>query len=119
MNTVNRGSIRLDDKPVFCSALEQLQSVHPERVNGKKFKGKHIWKVSEEEQEVQRCPGGEQHRAGSALQQVHGAAVLPGMASLSRMWAGRVSAAPNVCWRARGYKVKPNQKLYAEAPGKL
>lgn len=60
-----------------------------------------------------------QHHAGSALRQVPGAALLPGMASLSRIWAGRVSAAPNVGWRARGYKVKPSQKLYAEAPGKL
>lgn len=27
------------------------------------------------------------------------------------MWAGRVSAAPKVGWRAWGYKVKPNEKV--------
>lgn len=93
--------------------------MHPKRANGKKLKGRHILKDREGEEEAQRCPAWEQQPAGSALKQGHRAAVLPGVASLSRMWAGRVSAAPNVGCRARGYKVKPNQTLYAEAPGKL
>ena len=48
MNAVYGGVNMLYIMPVFCSSLEQLQSVHSKRVKGK-FKGKLILKDSEEE----------------------------------------------------------------------
>lgn len=60
---------------------------------------------------------GEQHCAGSALKQGHSIAVLPGMASCDQD-VGRNSVSCSRCGlEGLGYKVKPNEKVYAEAPG--